>query len=83
MAITSKRICAGYYEVSLGAHKVSIDNVPPNKAYGDTTDMWIARAQWTNNLYTDPLPTKRLAMQHAFMMLRCAVDKDTIDKGSI
>ncbi len=30
---------------------------------------WVARAEWTNDTYTDPLPTKREAVEEAKAMI--------------
>jgi hypothetical protein len=65
----AKKHCAGSYEYSAGGFTVSVYEVEPNPAYGDTKPMWIAKADWTSDIYTDPLDTKRQAVDQARKML--------------
>jgi hypothetical protein len=63
--IKTKKIHAGAYEYSNGKFTVEVIRVPPNPAYGDKDDMWIAAALWDRNIYTDPLPKKWMAVEDA------------------
>ncbi len=67
-----RRICSGEYEYSYRNRVVTVSRIPPNEAYGDTKEMWIASALWSNTLYSDPLETKREAV---------AVARNMLDKG--
>lgn len=58
------RICAGEYEVSDGTRKVRVTQVQ----YHDGK-WWIAAADWNSERYTDPLETKRYAVEIAHDML--------------
>lgn len=65
----AKKIHAGSYEYSAGGYTVSVYTVDPNPAYGDTKEMWLARADWTHEIYSDPMDTKREAVTAARYML--------------
>ncbi len=60
MSIQVKKICAGCYEYTLDDRRVMVEKFD----FG-----WIARAQWTAHLYTDPLDTKKDAVENAKDML--------------
>ncbi len=68
----AKRLCAGEYEYTVCNHTVIVSQIEPNPAYGDTKPMWIAAAKWSNDIYTDPLETKREAVNAARQMLNAA-----------
>lgn len=46
-----------------------VEVIQYTKEDGAVEPYWLARALWTNNLYTDPLPTKAAAMRQAEFML--------------
>lgn len=62
--IKTHRICAGEYKVTDGTRTVNISKVP----FWDG-EQWIAAAEWDQGRYTDPVPTKRDAVQSAKQML--------------
>jgi hypothetical protein len=66
--LKSKRICSGCYEVTAGKRTMEIYRIPPNKDYGDPHDMWIVTNHGT--YYSDPVETKREAMQIAASILK-------------
>ena len=62
--IKSTKICAGFYKVSDGFRTVEV-------SLNDFCDGpgWIASAVWDQWRNTDPLPTKKMAMESAKNML--------------
>lgn len=71
----SRRACAGYYDVS---RKGTVAKDYPNATVTVTFfsrdedagfNGWVARANWSSDNYTDPLTTKREAVQSAYRML--------------
>lgn len=71
--IKAKREHAGYYTYTLSGYTVRVEDRDPNPAFGDTHRMWMAIAEWTPDRYSDPLDTKREAVESAHAMLREAV----------
>ena len=72
----AKRIQAGVYEYSVGKFTVEVHSVPGNPAFGDPSEMWVAVAQWDNHCYSDPLYTKRDAVNSARAMLNEALGNE-------
>lgn len=74
MAIKTKRICSGAYDVSNavrdGGYVVSINFRPDLQG-------WIAAANWDRHLYTDAVPTLRDAKRNARQMIEDAIQDDS------
>lgn len=65
MMIKAKKISAGNYVYTKGDRSVEVFSIPPNPAFGDTCDMWVATQKWDDTVYTDPLPNKWMAVEIA------------------
>lgn len=63
--IKVKKERAGAYTYTKGTRVVVVEQIDANPAYGDTKPMWIARAEWSNSTYSDPVETKREAVAAA------------------
>jgi hypothetical protein len=66
MNATVKKDGAGYYSVTVGHRAVT---VLKNSALSGS-DKWVAYANWDHCLVTDPVGTKRQAVDCALIMLR-------------
>ena len=58
------RVCAGLYKVQLGDYTVEVIRQDHLKG-----EQLMARAEWDRFRYSDPVWTKREAMQSAILML--------------
>lgn len=67
MSITVKKHCAGLYIVSDGEHTVTVTYFCPND--GASYYGWIASAEWSRYVYSDPIYTKRQAVECAKNMI--------------
>lgn len=67
MPIRTTRLCAGEYKVTDGTNTVNISLMDFWDGPG-----WIAAAEWDSGRYTDPLDTKRRAVELATYMLETA-----------
>lgn len=65
----ARKVHAGSYEYTAGGLTVEVFSIPGNAAYGDPERMWVARAMWDRHMYSDPLNTKRRAVDAARAML--------------
>ena len=67
--LKTTKLCRGYYRVSVkGSNRtVTIDHA--TKAEGFDFEGWIARADWSNNIYSDPCLTKAEALESARIFL--------------
>ena len=63
--ITIKRVCAGEYEATDGVNVVAISK--QDFGYGDE---WMARAVGLAYVYSDPMATKRQAVEAATHILQ-------------
>ncbi|MEE9159981.1 MAG: hypothetical protein V3U60_16550 [Gammaproteobacteria bacterium] len=61
----TSRCFSGLYEVTNGVRIVTVER-------RDDLRGWIAAAGWDGHLYTDAVPTKRLAVFNAHRMLHAA-----------
>lgn len=68
--IKVKRICSGEYRYSLNNRSVSVSRIPGNIAYNDPDWMWVAVADWSNDLYCDPVERKYIAVEFAMSILK-------------
>jgi hypothetical protein len=59
------KVAHGSYVVGAGDYTVAVDRF--DHLIGP--DKWIARAEWTSDTVTDPLPTKRRAVFCARIMI--------------
>ena len=65
--ITVKKNCAGLYTVSDGTHSVEVTSFCPQA--GATFYGWVAKAEWSCHVYSDPIDTKREAVEVAKSMI--------------
>lgn len=63
------KICDGKYEYSAGGFSVTVSQMPSLLLRNGNKPTWIAVAQWSNSLFTPPLPTKQEAINAARAML--------------
>ena len=63
-----RRVAPGAYAVGSGDYTVTVDRCD----WTSGPDKWIARADWTSHTVTDPLSTKRDAVQSAVFMIEHA-----------
>ena len=64
--LKSHRYCAGGYKVSLANDSGRVVDVQEfRRSEGASFTGWVARAEWSNSLYSDPCSTKRDAMRSA------------------
>ena len=73
MSTTTKRLAPGEYTVTDGVRTVSIsrfDHLDP--AYGQ----WVVRAEWSRDIYSDPLILLATAKSVAGLFLEDAADDD-------
>jgi hypothetical protein len=75
MTVKITRRHEGSYVATDGVRTVSILRIDEWQG----SDKWQARADWANDLYTDPLPTKRVAVFNAKLMLKTAADESPHD----
>lgn len=62
-----KKHCAGLYIVSDGEIEVEVKYFCPQE--GDTFYGWVARGMWSSYVYSDPIYTKREAVEVAKSMI--------------
>ncbi len=67
MTITVKKYCAGLYIVSDGEATVDVTYFCP--AEGASFYGWVAKGQWSAHVYSDPIYTKREAVEVAKSMI--------------
>lgn len=67
MTTTITRACPGLYYVSDGDNCVTVTQFTTRE--GATFNGWVAAADWSRSLLTDPLPTYREARSQALLML--------------
>lgn len=65
--ITVKKYCAGLYIVSDGVATVDVTYFCPQD--GASFYGWVAKAQWSCHVYSDPIYTKREAVECAKGMI--------------